>query len=98
MTRLGQLAKNQDALIRFLDYPGMQEILAHPRMQALMQDPVVVQSAENKNIIALMQSRSLLNAATDPSLQKLIMALDLQKALDYAMPPKQNPPFPNKTP
>jgi hypothetical protein len=98
MTRLGQLAKNQDALFRFLDYPGIQEILAHPRIQALMQDPVVVQSAENKNIISLMQSRSLLNAATDPSLQKLIMALDLEKALDYAMPPKQNPPSPNKTP
>jgi hypothetical protein len=98
MTRLGQLTNNQDALVRFLDYPGVQEILAHPRIQALLQDPAVVQSAENKNIIALLQSRSLLNAATDPSLQKLIISLDLQKALDYAMPPKQNPLLPNKTP
>jgi hypothetical protein len=63
-----------------------------------MQDPVVVQSAENKNFIALIQSRSVLNAATDSSLQKLIMALDLEKALDYAMPPKQNPTSPKTTP
>ena len=98
ITRIGQLAKNQDAMIRFLDYPGVQEIVTHPRIQALMQDPVVVQSAENKNFIAIIQSRTVLNAATDPSLQKLIMALDLEKALDYAMPPKQNPTSPKKTP
>lgn len=98
MTRLGQLTKNQDALLRFLDYPSVQEIISHPRMQALMQDPVVVQSAENKNFLALIQSRTVLNAATDPSLQKLILALDLEKALDYAMPPKQNPNPSKKTP
>jgi hypothetical protein len=98
ITRIGQLTKNQDALVRFLDYPGVQEIVTHPRIQALMQDPVVVQSAENKNFIALIQSRTVLNAATDPSLQKLIMALDLEKALDYAMPPKQNPTPSKKTP
>jgi hypothetical protein len=33
----------------------------------------------------------LLDAVSDPSLQKLIMNLDLEKALDYAMPPDQNP-------
>ena len=98
LTRLGQLTKNQDAMMRFLDYPGMQEIISHPRMQALLQDPVVVQSAENKNFLVLVQSRTVLNAATDPSLQKLVMALDLEKALDYAMPPKQNSPFPKKIP
>ena len=98
MTRLGQLTKNQDAMMRFIDYPGVQEIIAHPRVQALLQDPVVVQSAENKNFVALFQNRTVLNAATDLSLQKLVMALDLEKALDYAMPPKQNPTAPKKTP
>lgn len=98
ITRIGQLMKNQDAMIRFLDYPGVQEIITHPRIQALMEDPVVVQSAENKNFLALIQSRSVLDAATDPSLQKLIMSIDLEKALDYAMPSKQNPSSPTKTP
>ena len=98
LMRLGQLAKNPDAMMRFLDYPGMQEIMSHPRMQALLQDPAVVQSAENKNFLTLIQSRTVLNAATDSSLQKLVMALDLEKALDYAMPPKQNSPSSKKTP
>ena len=98
LTRLGQLTKNQDAMMRFLDYPGMQEIISHPRMQALLQDPVVVQAAENKNFLVLVQSRTVLNAATDPSLQKLVMALDVEKALDYAMPPHQNSPSPKKIP
>lgn len=98
ITRIGQMTKNPDAIIRFLDYPGVQEIVTHPRIQALMQDAAVMQAAENKNFLALIQSRSVLNAATDPSLQKLVMALDLEKALDYAMPPKQNPTSPKKTP
>lgn len=98
MIRLGQLSKNPDAMMRFLDYPGMQEIISHPRMQALLQDPVVVQSAENKNFLTLIQSRTVLNAVTDSSLQKLVMALDLEKALDYAMLPNQNSPSPKKTP
>lgn len=98
ITRLGQLAKSPDAMARFIDYPGVQQILSHPRLQALLQDPVAVQAAENKNFIALLQSRALLDAATDASLQKLIMSLDLQKALDYAMPPTQNPATPKKSP
>jgi len=98
ITRLGQLTKDPDAMMRFIDYPGVQEIIGHPRVQAILQDPVVVQSAENKNFIVLLQNRSVLNAATDLSLQKLVMELDLEKALDYAMPPKQNPTSPKKTP
>jgi hypothetical protein len=98
IARIGDLSKNPDAMMRFLDYPGMSEIISHPRIQALLQDPAVVQAAENKNIFALIQSPALLNAATDASLQKAVMNLDLEKALDYAMPPKQNPATKKTTP
>jgi hypothetical protein len=40
----------------------------------------------------------LINAVSDPAVQKLVMSLDLEKALDYAMPPKQNPPTPKSKP
>lgn len=96
--RIGELAKNPTAMMRFLDDPGVQEILAHPRMQAVLNDPQVVQAAETKNYLALLQSRTILDAATDPSLQKLVMSLDLQKALDHAFPPAQNPAVPKPTP
>jgi hypothetical protein len=96
--RIGELSKNPDAMMRFLDDPGVQEILAHPRMQAVLNDPKVVQGAETKSYLALLQSPALLAAATDPSLQKLVMSLDLEKALDHALPPAQNPATPKKTP
>ena len=98
ITRLGELSKNPDAMMRFLDDPGVQKIMAHPRVQALMDDPQVLQAAETKNFTVLMQSRTILNAATDPSLQKLVAELDLEKALDRATAPKQNPPAPKKKP
>ena len=96
--RIGDLSKNPDAMLRFLDDPGVQEILAHPRMQAVLNDPKVVQGAETKNYLVLLQSPTILAAATDPSLQKLVLELDLQKALDHALPPAQNPATPKKTP
>ncbi len=98
LTRVGELAKNPDAMVRFLDDPGVQEILAHPRMQAILDDPQVVQAAETQNYLVLLQSRTILAAATDPSLQKLVMSLDLQKALDHALPPAQNPAVPKPKP
>lgn len=98
IVRLGELSKNPDAMMRFLDDPGVQKIIAHPRVQALLDDPQVLQAAETKNFAALMQSRTILNAATDPSLQKLVADLDLEKALDRATAPKQNPPAPKKKP
>ena len=98
IVRVGELSKNPDAMVRFLDDPGVQEILAHPRMQAVLNDPQVVQAAETQNYLVLLQSRTILEAATDPSLQKLVMSLDLQKALDHALPPAQNPAVPKPKP
>ena len=98
IVRLGELSKNPDAMMRFLDDPGVQKIMAHPRVQALLDDPQILQAAETKNFAALMQSRTVLNAATDTSLQKLVAELDLEKALDRATAPKQNPTAPKKKP
>lgn len=98
MARLSELSKDQDALMRFLDDPGVQKIIAHPRVQGLLNDPQILQAAETKNYAALLQSRTLMNAATDPTLQKLVIELDLEKALDHATPKKQNPTPPTKKP
>ena len=98
MVRLSKLSKDRDAMMRFLDDPGVQKVLAHPRVQALMDDPEVVQAVETNNFSALMQSQTVLKAATDPSLQKLVVSLDLEKALDRATATKQNPATPSKKP
>lgn len=98
IVRIGQLAKNPDAMTRFLDDPGVQKILAHPRMQAVLGDPQIIRASESGNHLALLQSPAILQAATDPSLQKLVLELDLQKALDRAFPSPQNSPSSKPTP
>jgi hypothetical protein len=96
--RIGKLTSDQAAMARFLDYPGVQEIMQHPRMVALLRDPAVVRDAQDRNILGLMQSRALLDAVNDPSLQKKLLGLDLQKALDYAFPVPEASPSPDKKP
>ena len=98
MARLGELSRNPDAMMRFLDDPGVQKIVAHPRVQALLDDPEVIQATETKNFVALLQSRTVMNALTDPSLQKLVTEIDFEKALDRALATPQNPPPPKKKP
>lgn len=98
LVKFGQLTNNTEAMLRFLEVPDVQKILAHPRMQALLNDPGIVSAAENKDIPALVKNPLLFQAATDPSLQKLVLSTDLQKALDYALPARKNPPSQSATP
>lgn len=91
IVKIGKLSSNPDAMMRFVTYEGVQKVIAHPRMQALFHDQEAMQAAESKDYFALFRNRALLDAVSDPSLQKLVMSLDLEKALDYAMPPTQNP-------
>ena len=96
--RVGTLTSDQAAMARFLDYPGMQEILQHPRVAALLKDPEVVRDAQDRNFLGLMRSKALLDAVNDPSLQKKLSVLDLQKALDFAFPAPRPSPPPKKKP
>lgn len=76
--------------MRFLDYPGVQEIVAHPRVRVLLKDRALIQAADQKDYVTILQNRALREAASDPELQRLVIDLDLQKALDYAMPEGQD--------
>lgn len=98
VVRIGKLTSDKEAMMRFLDYPGVQEILQHPRVAALLNDPDVVRDAQSMNFPGLMQSKELLEAVNDPSLQKKLTGLDLQKALDYAFPSPLPSPSPHKKP
>ncbi len=98
IVRIGKMSSDQEAMMRFLDYPGMQEILQHPRVTALLSDPSVTLAAQEHNFLALMQNKALLEAVNDPTLQKKLAGLDLQKALDYAFPKPQASPSSEKKP
>jgi hypothetical protein len=98
VTRIGKLTSDPQAMMRFLDYPGIQEVLQNPNVAALMNDPDIVRAAQNRDFIRLMGSPELLKAVNDPALQKKLAGVDLQKALDYAFPPPQASPSPHKKP
>jgi len=91
IVRLSKLTADPDAMVRFLDYPGVMKIVAHPRIQAILQDRDLIAASEKQDYAAILRNPALMKAVSDPSLQKLVMGLDLQKALDYAMPPDQSP-------
>jgi len=90
INRLARLSKDPNAMLRFIDDPGVQKILAHPRMQALLQDPQAVEAAQEGNFLVLVQNPAVFAAATDPSLHQLALSIDLEKALDRALPPAQD--------
>ena len=94
LSRVGKLTSDEEAMARFLECPGVQTILAHPRMAALINNPSVARAAEEKNYLAVMQNKALFDAVQDPAFQKLLMEFDLQKALDYAFPKPQPSPTP----
>jgi len=98
LERIGKLTSDQEAMMRFMDSPQVQEIMQNPRMAALIQNPEVVRSAEQKNLLELMGNPALLEAAQDPMLQKQVSEFDLQKALDYAFATPQESPKPAKKP
>jgi hypothetical protein len=98
MAQLGELSKDSDAMMRFLDDPGVQKLLTHPRIQALMDDRELIQAAETKNFLVILQNRSVMKAITDPSVQKLVTEVDFEKALDRAGATKQNPEPSKKKP
>lgn len=98
ISRTVRLSRDPDAMMRFIDYPGVQAIMQHPTMAALVEDPQIIAAAERRDVFAIMQSPKVLQAATDPELSKLLMSLDLQKALDYALPPAQSSSTPASQP
>lgn len=93
LTRIGQLTSDPDAMMRFLDSPGVREVVQSPEISALLNDPSVAEAAARGDYLALMQNPKLFQAVSNPELSKLLLKIDLQKALDYAVPtPQASPP------
>jgi len=92
ITQVGKVVSDRATMVRFLDYPGVQEIIQNPRMIRLLEDPAL----KNHNLPDLITGQSLLDAANDPALTKQLKNVDLQKALDYAVPSAEASPSPKK--
>ncbi len=85
IVEVGRLASDQQALIRFLEYPGMKEVLQNSKLAELLSDPAIVKAGEEKNITALISNPKLRQAVEDPALAEQLKKVDLRAAMKYAL-------------
>jgi len=87
IVKISMVAGSQQAIERFVQYPGTLKIIANPHITALIQDPALEKAAEKKNILPLLQNKHVQAAANDPQLLAQLKEFDLTGALNYALEP-----------
>lgn len=92
--QMGRLSGDQELMVRFIQYPGIQEIMQHPKIVELINDPSVIKAAENRDIFSLMANKALLAAVEDPGLAAELKKIDLRAALKFALEPPAPTPEP----
>lgn len=93
-----RLTSDQKAMLRFLEYPGVQEVMQSPKVVALFSDPEILKSAEQKNIAAMISNPKLIEAVQDPALAKELQKIDLRAAMKFALEPPASSPSPTTRP
>jgi hypothetical protein len=83
--KLGMMVSDEKRLDRFLSYPGVKPLLAHPKIAALQNDPVITQDILNRNYLALIRNPRIVTAANDTEIGELMRKFEFEKALDYAL-------------
>lgn len=96
IVRLSKLTADPNAMVRFLDYPGVMKIVAHPRIQAILQDPELVAASEKQDYAALLRNTTLMQAVSDPRCRSSSWASTCKKrsitqCLPIKVPPLLNP-------
>ena len=93
--QIGRLGSDQEVMMRFMEYPGIQDLMQNPKIVELVGDPGVVKAVESKNYLGLLTNKALLSAIEDPKLAAELQKIDLRAALKFATatpPPSPAPP------
>lgn len=99
VVQTGRLSGDQQALMRFLEYPGIQDILQTPKMAELLNDPKIIQAGTDQNFAALLTNPKLRAAVEDPAFAEQLKKIDMRAALKFALekPPLSPSPSPHTT-
>ncbi len=89
LRKLAQLMAQPERADLFLNYPGAQELIGHPRLVALQHDPEITRALEQGNFLGLLRHPGVVAAANDHELRELLGKFSLEDALDYAL--EENP-------
>lgn len=85
LEKIMKVTANPRAMERFMEYPGVQNLVAHPKIVALTSDPDINEAALKKDYGALFSNPAVLKALTDPTLVRELQRVELEKALDYSL-------------
>ncbi len=85
--KLGTMVSDDKSVDRFLSYPGVKPLLAHPKIAALQNDPDITRDLVDRNYFALIRNPRIITAANDAEIAELMRKFQFEKALDYALQP-----------
>lgn len=85
IAKLVQLSRSPDAVHRFFEYPGTQQLLMQPKIAGLFTDESVIAAASEGDYFGLLSNPKLSAVISDPEVQKSFANFELEKALDYAL-------------
>ncbi len=91
----GRISSDQEALLKFMEYPGVQQVLEHPRMAAVINDPETIKAAQTGNILRIMNTPAVLAAVQDPTLTAELRKIDVREALRFAVGQPAPSPVPS---
>jgi hypothetical protein len=95
---IGTLTSDQEKMLRFLDYPEIQEILQNPRVVDLFADPDVIRAWQNKNVFSILNNEAVAAAWKDPVLAEQLRKVDLPAAFKFALESPSPSPTPSPSP
>ena len=84
MAKFGEVFSKPEQAERFISYPGVVELLNHPKLLALRADPEITRMLQEGKLWALLQDDRLIEAANDPELARQLKKFNLKDALDHA--------------
>ena len=87
LSKLGQMVSSEHSVNRFLSFPGVQPLLAHPKVAALQTDEKITRDIIQRRYLNLMRNPRIIAAANDPEIGVLMRDFEFEKALDYAIKP-----------
>jgi uncharacterized membrane protein required for colicin V production len=96
--KLGIMASSEEAMSRFLDYPGVSALANEPRLKALTKDPAIAELLISKSYLRLLRNEKVVALANDSDFAARLRAMDFDKAMDHAIKGDNPPPLEKPTP
>jgi len=89
--KLGVMVSDEKSVDRFLSFPGVQPLLAHPKVAALQDDEEITHDIIQRRYLNLIRNPRIIAAANDAEIGELMRKFEFEKALDYAIKPRPDP-------